>query len=311
VPPVFSVIVPFFNAAPHIRACVESLLAQDFPSPDYEILMVDNNSSDESARIVAEYGQIRLLAEPTQGAYVARNLAAAAAQGRFLAFTDPDCVPCRAWLSSFADAFAAHLLSCFDDPDVEVACGSTYIDPSTLLGRAFAQFWFYPLRQRGGERVRTMSFYANNVAFRRRTFERFPFPLTDQASRGSCLALATQLADAGTPIWRHSAARVSHPPPNGLHHFVVRALAQGRDRFLRERSRSPSRLGTVLVILESLARNLARSAREIATGYRQVGLPLWQLPAIAVIATAYYGLYFCGEVATILRGEWMTRNFRV
>ena len=80
-PPVFSVIVPFFNAAAHIRACVEGLLAQDFPFSDYEILMVDNKSTDGSVRIVAEYGRIRLLAEPTQGAYVARNLAAAAAEG--------------------------------------------------------------------------------------------------------------------------------------------------------------------------------------------------------------------------------------
>ena len=44
-PLAFSVIVPFFNAAPHIRACVEGLLAQDFPSSDYEIVMVDNDST--------------------------------------------------------------------------------------------------------------------------------------------------------------------------------------------------------------------------------------------------------------------------
>src|SRR4030095_6445847 len=77
-------------------------LAQDFSADNYEILMVDNNSTDGSAAIVAEYGRVRLLAEPTQGAYVAPNRAAAAARGQHLAFTDPDCVPDRGWLSSFA-----------------------------------------------------------------------------------------------------------------------------------------------------------------------------------------------------------------
>ena len=70
-PLAFSVIVPFFNAAPHIRACVEGLLAEDFPSSDYEIVRVDNNSTDGSARIVAEYGRIRLLV--LRGEWMTRN----------------------------------------------------------------------------------------------------------------------------------------------------------------------------------------------------------------------------------------------
>jgi glycosyltransferase involved in cell wall biosynthesis len=53
-PPTFSVIVPFFNAAPYIRACLEGLLNQSVPADDCEILMQDNNSSDGSAAIVRE-----------------------------------------------------------------------------------------------------------------------------------------------------------------------------------------------------------------------------------------------------------------
>jgi glycosyltransferase involved in cell wall biosynthesis len=50
--------VPFFNAAPYIRACLDSLLAQDFPDDAYEVLMVDNNSTDDSARIVGQYQRV-------------------------------------------------------------------------------------------------------------------------------------------------------------------------------------------------------------------------------------------------------------
>jgi hypothetical protein len=38
---------------------------------------------------------------------------------------------------------------------------------------------------------------------------------------------------------------------------------------------------------------------------------MWQLPVIALIAAAYYGLFFCGELAAALCREWMTRHFRI
>jgi hypothetical protein len=86
---------------------------------------------------------------------------------------------------------------------------------------------FFPLRQVRREISRVPLFYANNVAFRRRTFERFPFPHIVDTSRGSCLLLAERLRTAGIAIWRNSAARASHPPLSGLAHFVTRAVAQG------------------------------------------------------------------------------------
>jgi hypothetical protein len=234
--------------------------------------------------------------------YELKNHAARVSSGDLLVFVDSDVIPEPGWLDA--------LLSCFDRQEVDVACGSTYIDPTTLLGKAFGLFWFYPLRQRQPDMRQTRAFFANNLAFRRRTFDRFPFPTAHDTSRGACLALAEQLDAVGVSIWCNGAARVSHPPPNGLRHFITRGLAQGRDRFLREQS-AGSLITAAAGIVGRLARNLGRSARDIASGYHEVGAAVWQLPAIALIAGGYYGLFFCGEVATVFRPSWMTRHLRI
>lgn len=102
-----SVIIPFYNAAPTIERCIQGLLAQDLPPERFEILMVDNNSTDASAAIVRRYPRVTLLREPKQGAYAARNRGLAHARGRILAFTDPDCVPRPDWLRHLEGAFEA------------------------------------------------------------------------------------------------------------------------------------------------------------------------------------------------------------
>ncbi len=119
--PNVSVIVPFYNAEPYIEHCIRGLLAQELPAAEFEILMVDNNSTDRSAEIVARYPRIRLLHEPKQGAYAARNRALEHARGDLLAFTDPDCVPRPDWLS--------RLLAPLCDPRVQVVIGRS--DPAS------------------------------------------------------------------------------------------------------------------------------------------------------------------------------------
>ena len=101
-----SVVVPFYNAARYIEDCIKALLAQTYSSTRYEIIMVDNNSIDGSAELVRKYSSIRLLVEPKQGSYAARNRGVAAANGTIIAFTDADCVPAADWLEQIAASCA-------------------------------------------------------------------------------------------------------------------------------------------------------------------------------------------------------------
>ncbi len=106
-----SVIVPFYNSERYIQRCVEGLLQQSFPREAYEIILIDNNSTDSSAETVRQYPGIRLLAEPKQGAYAARNRGLREAKGEVLAFIDADCVPAHDWLHKIMMAMEQSNLS--------------------------------------------------------------------------------------------------------------------------------------------------------------------------------------------------------
>jgi glycosyltransferase involved in cell wall biosynthesis len=96
--PFVSVIVPVYNDERRIRACIESLLNQTYSEGCYEILIVDNASSDGTREIVQEY-PVRLLAEDRiQSSYAARNKGIQNAKGEILSFTDSDCVASSTWI---------------------------------------------------------------------------------------------------------------------------------------------------------------------------------------------------------------------
>lgn len=91
-----SIIIPTYNRAHSIVYTLDSFLRQDYPVDQYEIIVCDNNSTDNVKEIVldyvARYGEdrIKYLFEGRQGVHYARNTAAKAAKGDILYFTDDD-----------------------------------------------------------------------------------------------------------------------------------------------------------------------------------------------------------------------------
>ena len=85
--PLVSVIMPAYNVEPYIAAAIESALEQTFD--DYEILIVDDGSTDRTASIAAAYGarseRIHLITQANRGLSAARNAALREARGAFLA----------------------------------------------------------------------------------------------------------------------------------------------------------------------------------------------------------------------------------
>lgn len=99
-----SVIVPVYNGKDVIAGCIESLLDMDYPKDRYEIIIVDNNSVDETAAIIRKYS-VKYLFEAQKGPSAARNAGAKAASGDILAFTDADVIVDRNWLIEIEKAF--------------------------------------------------------------------------------------------------------------------------------------------------------------------------------------------------------------
>ncbi len=87
--PAASVVIPAYNAAWCVGKAIDSVLAQDFT--DREVIVVDDGSTDDTAAVLATYGEaIRVVRKANGGMSSARNAGIAAARGEFVAFLDAD-----------------------------------------------------------------------------------------------------------------------------------------------------------------------------------------------------------------------------
>jgi glycosyltransferase involved in cell wall biosynthesis len=115
-----SVIVPTRNRADRLDVCLAALARQTLPAEQFEILVVDNGSTDGTAERIARWAErrpgLRRVEAPEPGVSRARNAGIAAAHGDLLAFIDDDAVAEPRWLAT--------LLGAYDRwPRVGAACG--------------------------------------------------------------------------------------------------------------------------------------------------------------------------------------------
>jgi glycosyltransferase involved in cell wall biosynthesis len=254
------------------------------------------------ARIAAEQKaslQLEFVCESGSSYYQLKNLGFARATGDVVVILDSDVVPEPDWL--------ACLLRPFDDPEVQVVGGASYIEPVDLYSRAFALGWFFPLRDETGELHEVNVLSGNNAAFRRGIVERFRFPDVPDARRGPGTLFERQLQQAGISILRCPGARVAHPPPA---RFVRRAISAGRDNLLRRRQ-IPGEGVTLRDSWQRVRARIARAGRRIHTMYRRVGLRHRQRRRALLVMTVYYSLYFVGDVLTRVAPRLMASRFRI
>ena len=96
--PFVSVIIPHHNDWERLEKCIKALLDQTYPKKNFEIIVVDNNSTIDGTEMRQRYPTVRWLAETKKGSYAARNCGVKSASGDILAFTDSDCVPNPDWI---------------------------------------------------------------------------------------------------------------------------------------------------------------------------------------------------------------------
>ena len=105
-----SVVTPAFNAANYLAQTLESALAQTFT--DFELLIVDDGSTDDTAAIAQAYAErdprVRVIRQPHRGIAAARNVAIAQARGRFLALLDSDDLWCPEYLAEQVGILQRH-----------------------------------------------------------------------------------------------------------------------------------------------------------------------------------------------------------
>ncbi|CAA0087005.1 UDP-Glc:alpha-D-GlcNAc-diphosphoundecaprenol beta-1,3-glucosyltransferase WfgD [Zhongshania aliphaticivorans] len=120
--PLVSVVIPMYNAAKYLPACLESVLTQTYKN--LEIICVDDGSPDNCADIVSSYNdeRIKLVKQANRGLAGARNTGIRHANGEFVALLDADDI----WFPEKIDAHISHLIA---NPSIGVSySGSQFIN---------------------------------------------------------------------------------------------------------------------------------------------------------------------------------------
>jgi glycosyltransferase involved in cell wall biosynthesis len=185
----FSVIVPAYNEAAYLGQALDSLLHQDYDGT-YEVIVVDNNSRDDTAAIAARYG-VRVVQEPEQGVCAARQRGVDCARGEIIISTDADTTQPRNWLRTIDARFAESAAV------VAVAGPCRYKNPS-WWAKAYPTLLFGLVAA-----IYTLTgfvFYvsATNFAIRRTAFPGYDLKLTQG---GDELDLLRRLRRCGEVSW--------------------------------------------------------------------------------------------------------------
>jgi glycosyltransferase involved in cell wall biosynthesis len=189
--PRMSVVIPAYNEQALLPACLRSLAAQDYQGR-YEVIVVDNNSTDATAAIACELGAT-VVFEPHAGVCWARQRGTEQARGEIVISTDADTTFDSGWLSRIDAEFQA-------DPSMVAVTGPCRFTAAPLWGRAYAWLLFaavYLIYRLTG---RVIYVTATNFAFRRSAWRGFD---TNATQGGDEIGLLRQLRPHGNLGFLH------------------------------------------------------------------------------------------------------------
>lgn len=133
-----SVVIPAFNEEKYIHKCLKAVGNQEFPRNNYEVIIVDNNSTDKTVEIAKSFG-VKIVKEIRQGNTFALNRGMRSAKGEIIACIDADTIVFPNWLENIEKIF--------EDKEIVGATGPAYVKTGNFfLDLLCAKFYEYALR---------------------------------------------------------------------------------------------------------------------------------------------------------------------
>lgn len=207
-----SIIIPTYNGAKRIGKCLEALAQQDYQN-DYEILVVDDGSKDNTAALIEEkYPQVKLMRQENAGPAAARNNGAQHASGDIILFTDDDCIPVTDWL--------LQMLKPFENPAV-VAVKGAYLTKQPQLIARFVQLE-YEDKYRLLEKESYIDFIDTySAAFRQEVFIKYGgYDSSFPVACAEDVELSYRMSYAGEKMVFQPKAQVYHTHPDTLMNYL-------------------------------------------------------------------------------------------
>jgi cellulose synthase/poly-beta-1,6-N-acetylglucosamine synthase-like glycosyltransferase len=161
--PFVSIIIPAHNEAKNLPRCIQHIRDQDYPKHSYEIIVVDNNSQDNTQEVL-KYLDVRVVTEKRKSRTIALNTGIKASRGEIIIIIDADCLAEPEWLKA--------MVSAFKDPEVGCAAGEIRnLCPDTPFGRYLQEKGY--LSQRHTLKHPFLPYAEGaNQAFRREVFDK-------------------------------------------------------------------------------------------------------------------------------------------
>ncbi|MBW2998102.1 glycosyltransferase [Candidatus Woesearchaeota archaeon] len=103
--PIISAIICTYNGGTYLKHSIKSLLNQSLSKEKYEIIIIDNNSTEDIKKIVKKYKDIKYFLEKRNGLSNARNLGIKKAKGKYIAYLDDDAIASKDWLKEIIYSF--------------------------------------------------------------------------------------------------------------------------------------------------------------------------------------------------------------
>jgi glucosyl-dolichyl phosphate glucuronosyltransferase len=227
----FTVIICTYNRAGNLPRCLDALSAQQgVEGRDWEVLVVDNNSTDNTPEVVADLAKklpikVRYEREPEQGLNYARNTGIRQSTGKYFSYVDDDILVSKVWLTSLIEAFDAN--------DADAVGGRIHLDPSITLPKwirpdtdmrgflGYQDFGEDPLRLDGHHRYP----FGGNMAFNRRVVERIGYFNPNLGRKGAGKKRSELFKGAETDYFHRLAAsgevRIFYAPNAIVYHQVM------------------------------------------------------------------------------------------
>lgn len=233
--PIVSVVIPTFRRSRRVLECLESLRCQDFAEA-WEIVVVDDGSPEPVQQLLAEGDAgptIRVIRQPNGGPAAARNRGVGEARGRFVVFTDDDCLPAPDWLGAIVDELS--------DRDDALVGGTTFNGlPDDFFAMMNHLILDLVYEHFNADPDAAYFLASSNIACSRTRFLDVggfdtSFPRPGGEDRDFC----DRWRMRGWPLVVRPTARVEHRHAQSLKRFVDLHVRYGRGAYLyRERRRS-------------------------------------------------------------------------